>query len=250
VTDYDAIATEYQESKLQPWRSVLEAPSLWKLAGQLAGSSVVDLACGEGYYTRTAKRQGASRVVGFDLSHGMIELARSQETAQPLGIDYQVADCAALEPAERFDLAMAAYLLNYARSEAELTAMCRSIARCLRPDGRFVTVNSSPFIDLATAPSFRSYGFELHPLGEFGADGLLPEGTPVRWKFYLDHETFEIENYILTPATHERAFAAAGFRQVRWIAAEVNAAAAARYPAISWNTFLTAPPIVLLEAVL
>ena len=36
------------------------------------------------------------------------------------------------------DLAVAAYLLNYATDRAELGAMCRGIARCLRPGGRFV----------------------------------------------------------------------------------------------------------------
>jgi SAM-dependent methyltransferase len=36
----------------------------------------VDIACGEGYYTRLLRRREAGKVVGIDLSERMIELAR------------------------------------------------------------------------------------------------------------------------------------------------------------------------------
>ena len=51
-TDYDRIATEYQKSKRQPWRWHVECFTLCELAGDVAGRSVLDLACGEGFYTR------------------------------------------------------------------------------------------------------------------------------------------------------------------------------------------------------
>ena len=50
-----------------------------ELIGDVAGKSVVDLACGEGFYTRRIRQAGAKRVLGVDLSEGMIELARKQE---------------------------------------------------------------------------------------------------------------------------------------------------------------------------
>ena len=39
----------------------------------------------------------------------------------------------------------AAYLFNYADTEEKLAAMCRTVARSLKPGGRFVTVNNNPF---------------------------------------------------------------------------------------------------------
>src|SRR3954453_23146304 len=88
-TDYDPIAEQYQRAKLQPWRTHVERYTLLRLAGDVAGKAVIDLACGEGYYTRELRRRGAARVVGVDLSHGMIALAEAEEARQPLGVEYR-----------------------------------------------------------------------------------------------------------------------------------------------------------------
>ena len=109
TTDYDLITTEYQRSKLQPWRRYAEGSLLFDLAGDLSGKKVLDLACGEGFYTRMIRLRGATRVVGVDLSAGMIDLARQQEASQPTGIDYRNHDVCDLALDETFDLVMAAY---------------------------------------------------------------------------------------------------------------------------------------------
>ena len=53
----------------------------------------------------------------------MIELARDQEAQHRLGIDYIVGDARELTLGVEYDLAVAAYPLNYARDRAELGAM-------------------------------------------------------------------------------------------------------------------------------
>lgn len=78
TTDYDQIAKEYQASKLQPWRTHIERYTLLRLTGQVANLKSLDLACGDGYYTRLLRRLGANPVTGVDLSQGMIDLARAQ----------------------------------------------------------------------------------------------------------------------------------------------------------------------------
>lgn len=94
---------------------------------------MVVLACGKGFYTRLFRQRGTAEVVGVDLSEGMIDLARAGEAARPLGIKYLVRDGKDLGIPEAFDLAVAAYLLNYARDRGEPGAMYRGIARCLKP---------------------------------------------------------------------------------------------------------------------
>ena len=144
TTDYDSIAEEYKRAKLQPWRQHIESFTLMGLIGGLAGKAVVDLACGEGFYTRLLRQHGAAKVLGVDLSERMVGLARAQEANNPLGIEYVVGDGKNLALGAEYDLAVAAYLLNYARNRDELDAMCRGIARCLKPGGRFVSVNTNP----------------------------------------------------------------------------------------------------------
>lgn len=69
----------------------------------LGGQPVLDLGCGEGLVARALAERGA-QVTGVDLSRGLIERARRQETADPLGIDYRVGDARTLHdfPDERF----------------------------------------------------------------------------------------------------------------------------------------------------
>src|SRR3954471_5672249 len=188
TTDYDAIAERYRRAKQQPWRSFIESFTLLGLIGDLTGRAVVDLACGEGFYTRLLRNHGAARVVGVDLSEGMIRLARAEEAVHPQGIEYLVGDGRDLHLPGEFDLAVAAYLLNYARDRAELGAMCRGVARCLKPGGRFVTVNTTPDLVLAELPSFRDCGFDV------SAAGGPTEGSPIIWTFHLDDGPLEVEN--------------------------------------------------------
>ena len=155
TTDYDPIAEQYKRSKQQPWRTYIEAFTLMNLIGDPSGKKVIDIACGEGFYTRLLRQRGAEKVTGVDLSERMVELAKAQEAVQQLGIDYVVGDGRDLELGAKYDLAVAAYLLNYARDRGELGDMCKGIARCLRPGGRFVTVNCSASLDFRVAPSYR-----------------------------------------------------------------------------------------------
>jgi toxoflavin synthase len=110
----------------------------------LSGKSVLDLACGEGFYTRFIKRRGAARVVGVDISQGMIELARREEETNRLGIEYRIQDAKQLVLNETFDVVVAGHLLNYAQTYSELLEMCSAITRHLKPGCRFVTVNNNP----------------------------------------------------------------------------------------------------------
>src|SRR5258708_35726139 len=88
TTDYDPIAAQYKRSKQQPWRTYIEAFSLMSLVGDLTGKSVLDMACGEGFYSRLLCQKGAARAIVVDLSKAMIELARQQEAELHQGILY------------------------------------------------------------------------------------------------------------------------------------------------------------------
>lgn len=241
TTNYDPIAEQYKRSKEQPWRAHVEAFTLMRLIGDPAGKAVIDIACGEGFYTRMIRQRGAAKVTGVDLSEKMIGLARASEAQQRLGIDYIVGDARGLALAADYDLAVAAYFLNYAHDRAELNAMCSGIARCLKPGGRFVTVNSNPKSDFSTAPSYRKYGFETSVVGPFG------EGAPITWTFYLEEGPFDIENYFLSAAVHEETLRAAGFRDIRWHQPMLAPEGASAYGHDYWSALLDHPPVIFIE---
>lgn len=63
-----------------------------KLAGDLRGLKVADLACGSGHYTRKLQAAGAAQVVGVDISPEMVAIARGIESREPLGVEYLCLD--------------------------------------------------------------------------------------------------------------------------------------------------------------
>ena len=241
TTNYDDIAAKYQRAKQQPWRLYLEHYTFFKLLGDVRGKAVLDLACGEGFYTRFIKRRGASRVVGVDLSPGMIELARRQEERDPLGINYLAHDAKHLALDESFDVVVAAYLLNYAQTAAELVTMGVAIVRHLKPGGRFVTVNNNPRQGIEHFAATRTYGFIKQ------AQGPLRDGTPVDYVFFLEDQSFAITNYHLSVEMHEAALKAAGFRQVTWHDPELSPEVGETTKRQYWAEFLSHPPVICIE---
>jgi ubiquinone/menaquinone biosynthesis C-methylase UbiE len=244
TTNYNPIAEQYKRAKTQAWRAHIEVFTMLMLIGDPTGKTVIDIACGEGFYTRMIRQRGAAKVIGVDLSAKMIGLARASEVQQRLGIEYFVGDGRRdLRISADYDLAVAAYFLNYAHDRAELYAMCSGIARCLKPGGRFVTVNSNPACDFPSAPSYRQYGFEVSVVAPFH------EGAPITWTFYLEDGPLTIENYFLSVGIHEEALRAAGFHDLRWHRPMLAPEGQSSYGRDYWLVLLDHPPITFIECI-
>jgi len=241
TTDYDSITEEYQKSKFQPWRTHLESFSVFSVLGSVSGKSVLDLACGEGFYSRILKHHGSDRVVGVDLSQGMIDLARKQETESPLGIDYFANDARDLDLNEKFDVVFAAYLLNYSQNFDDLVRMCKTIKRHLRPGGRFVSVNSNPDYT-GSSVAMRKYGFERDATP--GVNGKL-----VVYRFYDEKgAAIEVTNYHLNKSLHAGAFEAAGLCSLKWHSPLVSPEGLTEFGQSYWSDILKYEPAIVLEA--
>lgn len=244
TTDYNrsGVARQYQLAKEQPWRSRIEAYSFLKRIGDLSGKSVVDMACGEGHFTRQLRQRGASRVVGFDLSERMVELARVQEQEHPLGIEYLVHDARETSSEPAFDLAVSAWLLVYAHDREELARMCQGMASWLRPGGRFITFTMNPAVMTFQPPGdYRRYGFEVL------TSECQDAGAPVLWRLHLDDSTLDIENYYLPVSMYEAELHAAGFREVQMHPVELEPPSGELDDRDHWAEFLRAPPAIIIE---
>ncbi len=207
MTQYDAIALEYQKiSAAVPLREA-EWYSLRTRLGDLTGLSVLDLACGDGMGTRLLSRWGAARVLGVNISSQMIALAQQREDAEPLGIEYRVADAATLGKVGEFDRVCAAYLLHYAENRDHLRQLVRTVYANLKPGQHFVA--SIANILQPPEPVFdqRKYGFSFRLVDE-----TLHEGARLRGTLFLGEQTVEFDFHWLPWQAYEEAFRAAGFR--------------------------------------
>ena len=239
---YDAIAEQYKKSKQLPFRLHIEAYTYFHLLGNLAGKSILDLACGEGFYTRKFKQKGAVRVVGVDISAQMIELARQEEIRAPLEIEYIVHDVLELGQIGSFDLVVATYLLNCAQTKEQLLLMCQTIYTNLKPDNRFVSINDNLELPPKFYPRFEKYGVAK------SISGLLQEGTPITITYTnLDGQKFSFDNYYLSKDTYEWAFQTAGFKEIRWHQPIVSSEGVQEFGQEFWQDFLDYSPIIGIE---
>jgi SAM-dependent methyltransferase len=108
-----------------------------------SGMTVVDLGCGDGYFTAAIARQlGRGRVIGFDLDPAMLEQAKTV-CAGMANCDWLLGDAMVLSRlmARPVDFVLIA---NTFHGVPDKTALAREIAAILQPGGRFAIVNWYP----------------------------------------------------------------------------------------------------------
>eukprot|EP01036_Dinobryon_divergens_P038157 gene38157-50036_t len=159
IAAYDSISKDYRKSKELPFRKYAEENTLMQLIGDVTGLKVLDLACGDGVYSRMLKRKGANFVLGVDISEKMVELAKEMETFSPLDINYLVGDASKLGTIGIFDIIVGSYLLNYSHNIETLNKFCESISQNLAPGGRFLGLNNNLSNDPKNYSSYAKYGF-------------------------------------------------------------------------------------------
>ena len=82
---YDDIVFDYLAIKTNKFKVQYEEPLFLKSIGNIEKCTVLDLACGSGYYTRKLKEMGAGKTIGVDISEEMIKEAKKQELEKSLG---------------------------------------------------------------------------------------------------------------------------------------------------------------------
>ncbi|UJR29565.1 hypothetical protein I4U23_010782 [Adineta vaga] len=238
MTQYDKIATEYttvqqnfEQAKNEEYQTFVRGlllPALGikdvatvDLTKVLAGYRVIDLACGSGYYTRKLKEElGCKEVVGVDISPAMIDIARTSEKNHPLGITYQIADVLNLtEPEKKFDLVVAAYLLNYATTLNELEKMVRIISEQLGDNNEayFLGINANVCCTehIVNTDIYRKFGYW------FEAQLPLIDGAQIKNNVVNpDGSILSFITYYFSPAIYEQAFQKAGFKYFKWVPIE------------------------------
>jgi SAM-dependent methyltransferase len=224
---YDHIGSKYDEYARTATLKRAERYTFFRMVGALDGKSVLDLACGFGFYTRLLKQHGAAQVIGIDISPEMIRLANQQEQAEPLSITYRVGDAVTLPQMGPFDLVTAVYLLDYATSKELLRGMFQSAYANLVAGGCFVAYTMDPAFTLSK-PNSTKYGVtvlrQLPVEGGYvcNAEFVTVPPTPFRYVQWSQD-------------TYEWAIKDAGFREFAWHPTEVAPEDVARYGEPYWQ---------------
>ncbi len=146
-----------------------EWPALRALLPDLRGIRVVDLGCGFGWFCRFARAQGATRVLGLDVSEKM--LARARAMTSDAAITYVQADLERLDlPAASFDLAYSSLVLHYI---ADLPDLLAKTHRALVSGGHLIFSVEHP---VYSAPSRPGWSIDAGGRKGWSVDGYLVEG--------------------------------------------------------------------------
>ena len=146
-----------------------EWPALRALLPDLRRRKVLDLGCGFGWFCRWAREQGASNVVGVDVSEKM--LARAGAASADPAITYTRADMEQLElPPKTFDVVYSALALHYVEN---LSALLSQSYRSLAPGGILVFSVEHPIF---TAPSQPRWSLDAAGRKTWPVDRYLDEG--------------------------------------------------------------------------
>jgi SAM-dependent methyltransferase len=242
VQQYDRIGEAFEGFKSLPLMRYGEVPSFLGMVGDVSGKSVLDLACGTGFYSREFKRRGATDVFGVDISAEMIAAAREMEQRDPLGVRYEVGDVAQLRQFDRrFDIALGVQCLNYAEDIATMERMCRNIHRGLVPGGEFFVLAQKPDYRFDCA-SLETYGFRCEPTGE-----EIETGPRVRVTALLDPQPISIVSTAPRREVYESCLRASGFSAVEWVPLQVSEAGIREFGEDFWADVLAHPPLEMLR---
>ena len=172
---YDIAASTWVRTEPVLLSDYTARPFVLKAASPLEGMRVLDLGCGEGYVSRQVAAQAPARLLGVDISSGMIDLAQAAEDTAPLGIEYRVASATDLVLDEEFDLVLAVFLFNYLTCD-EMATVLKRVHRHLAPGGRFLFTAPHPSFPFLDRPAEPPFFFETEGLDYFSARDHQLEG--------------------------------------------------------------------------
>ena len=179
---YDLLNTVMTGGQHHRWRSVAARLATAELEG-----SALDVATGTGDFAfALSRRPGIESVVGVDFVPEMVSLARAKARKREAhrSVEFSVADALALPFSDSaFACATSGFGL---RNVVDLPAALSEMARVVRPGGRVVTLEMTPFERNGPFPMlFRLYFHRMVPLlggllaGDREAYTYLPQSVDV-----------------------------------------------------------------------
>lgn len=209
---FDNYPELYDTTLEWPYRKALELPTLKNLLGDLSDKVVIDFGCGSGVITRWLHSQGAKKVVGYDISKGMLEYAHQIENKSPLGIDY----ISEFDQSNfnQFDVVLAVYVIPYHTNQEDLLNTFKMVFNILKPGGKFIA--------LPAHPEFNS---EKDYYSPFGFNLIEKEPRRDASKLTLELRTppynDDIEAYYWTRETLNQTLNVSGFKNIEWPKLEI-----------------------------
>lgn len=193
---YDFIAQSYHNMRTkehpQGWfyNEFLEMPAVIEMLGNVKGKKILDMGCGTGIYAKILRDKGA-KVKGFDISEGMIEIAKKENP----NIDLRVGNVEKIPFNEKFDIILASLVVHYL---PDWDKMLRQVKSHLNKGGYFIFSTGNPVSEKAEKK--RINGKKFRVFGNYFDEGKItgiwhnvsgPDGKKRDIEMFSYHITYE-----------------------------------------------------------
>lgn len=195
-------------------------PATERLLGLKPGEEVLDIACGNGVFSRKLAQMGG-KVTAFDFSNGMIEAAKSLESEATPAVDYHHLDGTDSEAllglgSRRFDVALCGMALF---DMADIGPLFDALPKLLKPGGRFVfslihpCFNNDHIVQVGEMEDREGVILTRYGVKVFGymtptiSEGLAMVGQPV------PHPYFHRPLHVIMQRLFESGFVLDGFEE-------------------------------------
>ncbi len=140
---YDALVGETGDINHKTYLN----PVVLRLVGSIKGKKILDLGCGQGYFSRILAKKGA-KVVGVDRADKLLAIAKTKTISPGIGPTYLCRDAVNLHGLKdhSFDIIVSNMALN---DIADIKSAVGECARVLKLRGKFIFSIPHPWRDLA-----------------------------------------------------------------------------------------------------
>ena len=202
MNDYNTMSDNYVKSHEKPDKKYSMVPTALKIIGDLKGKKVIDIGCGDGFFTIEFAKN-AELVYGIDNSEEQIKKAQGNKLKNIL---YQLADMNDCSY-PKVDIIFSPFVLNYLEKVEQLESLFKKFYAALHKGGLF-----SGIIDLPQST--------VHDMARFGSIKRLKkleEGEKMDVELYTGEEhIITIHSFYHTKETIEGILGNIGFKEIIW----------------------------------
>jgi len=223
ANNYDKLFREYQKTHAKPDKQYSMLPTVLKLATPLKNKVVVDVGCGDGFFSFGFSEK-AEKVYGLDNSKKQIDEAKKHALQN---IQFIFSDMLDFNY-PKSDVTNIPFVLGYIKSPNTILKLFKKIYTSLNKNGKIIGIIDAPKSNIHDNKMF----------GSVKTIKSLKEGEKLKIDLYDNEKIVSLNAFYHTKETIEDLLSRAGFTNIKWHEPTISKAGIKKHGARFWQKYL------------